>query len=118
MSTQKVLDLQALSESVAGNHELLNEILGIFLEDYPTLLSQITDAVRRKSPDDLRIAAHSLKGMVAGLGASFAYEAALRMETMGRNLDMSYSEEALVSLDRELKRVEEMLRLQRTLRAS
>jgi PAS domain S-box-containing protein len=118
MPTQQVLDLQVLSESVAGNHELLNEMLGIFLEDYPTLLSQIEDAVMRKSPDDLRIAAHSLKGMVAGLGASFAYEAALRMETMGRNLDMSYSEEALVSLDRELKRVEETLRLQRSLRAS
>jgi two-component system, sensor histidine kinase and response regulator len=104
-----VVNLSGLLESVGGNRELLDEMLAIFSEDSPKLMSEIALAIGNQDPDGLRIAAHSLKSMVAGLGASSAVEAALRLENMGRSLDMAYAREALVILENELNIVHEAL---------
>ena len=104
-----VVNLSGLLESVGGNRELLDEMLAIFSEDSPKLMSEIALAIGNQDPDGLRIAAHSLKSMVAGLGASSAVEAALRLENMGRSLDMAYAREALVILENELGIVHEAL---------
>lgn len=104
-----VVNLTGLLESVGGNRELFDEMLAIFSEDSPKLLSEIDLAIGNKDSDGLRIAAHSLKSMVAGLGAASAAEAALKLENMGRSLDMSYAREAFVLLESELRIVHEAL---------
>jgi CheY-like chemotaxis protein len=106
---ESVLDLTGLLHTVGGNRELMGEMLAIFSEDSPKLLADIASAIANCDHDALRIAAHSLKSMVAGLGASVASEAALRLECMGRSLDMTYAQETFGILSGELSKVQEAL---------
>ncbi len=108
-SGAQAVDLSALIESVGGDTAILDELLEIFKDDYPKLLSQIRTAVAEGDPDGLRSAAHTLKGLVGSLGAKAAFESALRLENMGRNRDLPHSRDALEMLERELDRVKEAL---------
>ena len=45
--------------------------------------------------------AHTIKGAVGTLGATAAFETALRLETMGRQGDLSLAAEAIAALDEE-----------------
>ena len=50
-------------------------------------------------------AAHSLKGAVDNFVARAAYEAALRLETLGRNGNLAGAEEAYTELEKEMNRL-------------
>ncbi len=106
---EKPVDLSDLLRGVGGNKALLKEMLEIYREEYPVLSSEIRHAVSRKDAEALRIASHSLKGMVGGLGAQSAYGAALKLESMGREYDLTDAQHALEDLERELDRVSSAL---------
>jgi two-component system sensor histidine kinase/response regulator len=81
-------------ERVGGDEELLREIAGLFLEDYPSLMTKIEQAVVACDPYNLERAAHSLKGSIANFGSDAAYQAALDLEQMGRTKNMEHVEDA------------------------
>ena len=54
-------------------------------------------------------AAHSLKGSVGSFGAQGAFDAALRLEVMGRGGDFTHAAEACVALEKEVARLERAL---------
>jgi HPt (histidine-containing phosphotransfer) domain-containing protein len=56
------------------------------------------------SGEDLGRAAHTVKGMLANLGAKSAAEAALRLENMRAADDLSGAEEAYALLEKEIER--------------
>jgi HPt (histidine-containing phosphotransfer) domain-containing protein len=68
--------LRRLGEDV----ELLEQIILIFLEDAPGLVHSAREALSRGDAVELRRSAHSLKGMMATLGAQAGQHAALRVE--------------------------------------
>ena len=86
-------------ERVGGDEELLREIAGLFLEDYPNLMSQIQQAVHAKDAHLLERAAHSLKGSLSNFGSDAAYQAAFDLEQLGRSKSMERSEMALAHLE-------------------
>lgn len=99
--------LRNLDESVAlsrvgGDVELLREVVGLFLDDYPQSLEMIRDAVSRGDQTSLERHAHSLKGSVSTFGAQEAFDAALGLEKQGRTGDLAQAQDGLRRLEQAL----------------
>lgn len=70
---EPVIDQEAFSilESLADEDDpdLVNEIVGLFLEDSATRMSQIENGLQEGGADSVRAAAHALKSASANVGA-------------------------------------------------
>lgn len=99
--------LHRLDESVAlsrvgGDMDLLREVVGLFLDDYPQSLELIRQAVAAGDQLSLERHAHSLKGSVSTFGAQEAFDAAQALEKQGRTGDLAGSAEGLARLEQAL----------------
>ncbi|MBW2615120.1 MAG: Hpt domain-containing protein [Deltaproteobacteria bacterium] len=101
--SEQVFDMTEALENVGGDMDLLKEIIEIFLEDYPNQMKQIQGGISSGDAVVLEHAAHSLKGSVANFAAKRAYDAAYRLEVLGREGDLGEANEALGDLDREIR---------------
>lgn len=90
-------------ERVGGNAKLLAELVTSFRADCPLLLAEIDDSILKNDPGTLCRAAHTLKSMLLFFEATTASEAAIRLETMGRNSDVSGSPETFAKLSVEVE---------------
>jgi CheY-like chemotaxis protein len=106
---QPPVDEGALLARVGGDKRLLTQLVKLFLTDCPRMMSKIDKAVNRGDAEGLRLAAHSLKGSVGNFAAPAAYEAARRLEEMAREGDLSHVQEAWLSLESEIIRLEPAL---------
>jgi signal transduction histidine kinase/DNA-binding response OmpR family regulator len=102
----EILDRALLLVHVSRDQDLLARIVRIFLEDSPKMLDEIRDAVNRRDAAALARGAHRIKGELGVLAARAAFEAALRLEKMGRQGSVDEAALALASLERELERLE------------
>jgi two-component system sensor histidine kinase/response regulator len=98
------VQLRKLDEAVAlsrvgGDVELLREVVGLFLDDYPQSLDLIREAVASGDQSGLERHAHSLKGSVSTFGAQEAFDAALALEKQGRSGDLAHSQDGLRRLE-------------------
>jgi two-component system, sensor histidine kinase and response regulator len=103
------LDKTLALERLGGDEQLLGEIAGLFLSDYPSLMAQIRDAVARRDAGALHHAAHTLKGSVANFCAQEPFESAYKLERLGRSADLSGAEETLAALELQLRVLEPLL---------
>ena len=94
----RLVDRAAVLDRVGGDEDLLREITCLFLTEYPRLIDEIQSAVDTGDATRLERAAHSLKGSVSNFGAPAATEAAYRLESIGRKLQMTQAAEALEEL--------------------
>jgi PAS domain S-box-containing protein len=99
--------LRQLDESIAltrvgGDAELLCEVIGLFLDDYPLSLEKIREAVAAGDPSGVEQHAHSLKGSVSLFGAKEALEAAFLLEKQGRSGDLTAAPDSLKRLEHAL----------------
>jgi PAS domain S-box-containing protein len=104
-----VFDRAAALDRVGGDLELLIELAGMFMEDYPQLLAEIEGALRNGDSDALRQSAHTLKGAVGNFSAQNAYDAAYALEQIGRSGDLSDATGAYRVLKQELERLQPLL---------
>jgi HPt (histidine-containing phosphotransfer) domain-containing protein len=81
-----------------GDPEFLAEIVNLFLETYPALLSEIENAVLNKDAAALGRAAHTMKGAVANFGARAVVDQAKELEMMGKSGDLEPANDAAQSL--------------------
>lgn len=100
-----VFDPAALLANVDGDEALFAEIMAVFRHKCPSWLSDIRDAVACRDATGLARAAHSFKGAVGILSATAASEAALKLESMGRDEDLTEAEEACAALEAEAGRL-------------
>jgi HPt (histidine-containing phosphotransfer) domain-containing protein len=96
------LDEAVALSRVGGDVELLREVVGLFLDDYPQSLEMIRKAVAARDQTGLEQHAHSLKGSVSTFGAQEAFDAALELEKQGRTGDLTYASEGLRRLEEAL----------------
>lgn len=101
-----VLDRALALDRVGGDEDLLREIAGLFLEDYPKLVTNIEEALASRDASGLERASHSLKGAVANFGAEPAYQAALALEKIGRSGSLTGAVEAYQTLAVSLAQLE------------
>ncbi len=104
-----IFDREELWMRLDGDEKLFKEIYRLFLEDCPNMLSAIREAIAQGDGEALMQAAHKLKGSVGNFGARRAVEAALRLEDMGREGDLSGAEEGYRTLETEIEHLMEAL---------
>jgi len=98
------LDKAEVLSRVDGDIELLRELSGIFVAEYPKLLSKVREAMTEGNGEALAKASHTIKGMLANLGARSAAEAALRLEKLPAGNEPSDADEAYAVLEKEIER--------------
>jgi len=106
---EPVFDRAATLARVDDNRELLQEIIGLFFDEIPGLLSAIQESITHCDAKTLERAAHTLKGAVGNFSAKAAQQAALRLEMMGRSGDLTTVKEAYVELEKEVARLGDAL---------
>jgi HPt (histidine-containing phosphotransfer) domain-containing protein len=97
-----VFDREAALENVGGDAELLAELAVIFAEEYPPLIDAVCAGIATGDGEQVQRTAHSIKGAVSPFAAQAAYDAALRLENMGTDANLSGANDALADLEQQL----------------
>ena len=98
-------DMAVALERVGGDEHLLREVAQLLLDEYPKALLKVQESVRTSDAKSLDRSAHSLKGSVANFGAKEAFNAALRLEELGRGERLDEAPQALAELESALERL-------------
>jgi len=93
-----LIDMAEVLERAGGDMELVIEVAGLFLDDYPRLLSEMEQSIEQGDREMLRRSAHTLKGSAANIAAKPVAEAALKLEM----IDMAHAVEAYMALENEI----------------
>jgi CheY-like chemotaxis protein len=100
--TEAVFDPERALARSMGKRPLLAKLSQLFLGYYPDLLTEINAALLAGDAGTLERASHSLKSSAGSLCADRVFEAALRLEEIGRGGDLADAEPACARLRREL----------------
>jgi len=98
-----IIRREALLETVAGDVDLLRELVELFVDDSLRLVDRIRQAVMRKDADGLEKAAHELKDSVLNFEAKKVADIAQALETMGRNRDLTQAQNIVAELERQIE---------------
>ncbi len=90
-------------ERVGGDQSLLMEIVRIFLQEYPTLISSLRHALEERDAEALGKAAHRLKGEVGCLCGGPVFGLVCQFENFARRQDFAAAAHALGQAERELE---------------
>jgi two-component system sensor histidine kinase/response regulator len=93
-----LINASEVLDRVDGSITLLKKIRDLFEDECQDMLAQIEQAIHASEPAQLHRAAHTLKGSVSYFGSTAAYEAALRLETIGRSGNLTDAAEAFANL--------------------
>jgi len=88
-----------------GDRVLLEELISIFLEEYPKHLSKLQHAIERREAGTIERIAHTLKGELGYLGLSASFECARLLEGFGRENQLDQAAELFCSFQAELRSV-------------
>ncbi len=94
---------------VDGDRELFEEVARLFSESSGSMLSEIKESIACGDGTSLERSAHALKGAVGNFGIKKPWEAAFRLEEMGRQRDFADVNHAFEELDREVSRLNRAL---------
>ncbi|HTQ39838.1 MAG TPA: response regulator, partial [Pirellulales bacterium] len=100
------IDFAALLARVENDNALLEEMIELYLESSPRLLTEIESGIRQFDAPLVQRAAHSLKGALHNLSAEAGAQAAQKLEKLGNSGDLSFAEPSLAVLQAELKRLQ------------
>jgi len=110
MPAPSFFDLADLERSMDGDQTLLREIVKIFLDDCPLQMAAIKAAVDARDAVQIRTTAHALKGSAGYLRATQVFEAARKLEVIGREGVLATADTLHQHLVAELTRLVEELR--------
>jgi two-component system, sensor histidine kinase and response regulator len=92
------VDRGSLLTAFGGRMDLLKHVVDVFLEDTPSILTRLEQALQNTNAADVTSAAHALKGSVGLFSQGEAYECARRLEQLGRSGDLTDGESVLKEL--------------------
>jgi len=99
-------DRAKVIENLGGDERLLDEIAGVFIAGWPDSLTRLRTALAVADADEVRSAAHAIKGSIANFSAGRAVEAARQLEMTGKAGDLG---PAPAQLARVVAAVEEVM---------
>ena len=102
-------DLNKALSRVNNDREFLQEMVVLFLQDYPKYLDRIRTALTRHDPQTVTLAANGLRGALSNFAATPAVNAALRLENLGRQGDLSTAQLTLAQLEEAIAQLTPML---------
>ncbi|MEO6235796.1 MAG: ATP-binding protein [Vicinamibacterales bacterium] len=104
------VDRETLMTRVGGDEGLFREIVELFLADCPIRVAAIEAAVARRNPEEIRVAAHALKGSAGNLSATRLTAAARVLEALGAEGQVEGTATALQDLRVEARVASDVLR--------
>ena len=85
-----------------GDLELARQLAAIFIDEYPRMLQRLRAAVEGCAPDDVRRAAHALKGSLSNFIDGGPTATAFELESMGRSGQLDGASLVLDRLEHEV----------------
>jgi HPt (histidine-containing phosphotransfer) domain-containing protein len=104
-----VFDLSALRARVEDDLDLLAEMVELFLESSPRMVTDIESAIAAGDVERLGNAAHTLKGVLRNMCASASADAALELETIGKRGDFARADQSLIGLKHDITQLQSVL---------
>lgn len=92
----------AMLEQLGGDEALAREIVELFLVDCPGQLAHIRAAVRDRDAEEIRKAAHALKGAVSNFTSERPTTTVAELEQYGRFAQLEEASAALRQLEPEI----------------
>ncbi|MFM9964144.1 MAG: response regulator [Planctomycetaceae bacterium] len=108
-TTIPIMDWEAALDRVGGREDLLKQMVAIFFKEADKLMPALRESIAQRDMVKVRRVAHSIKGSASCFAAPPTVSAAVRLEFMGRDDDLSGADEAYAVLDRELARLRQAL---------
>jgi signal transduction histidine kinase/DNA-binding response OmpR family regulator/HPt (histidine-containing phosphotransfer) domain-containing protein/HAMP domain-containing protein len=99
------IDLDKAVERAMGDRVFLERMLQEFLTQVPAQIQALRTALKQGDGETVERRAHTLKGAAANLSANQVAAAALRLEQVGREGNLSAGKEALAELKDEVTRL-------------
>jgi signal transduction histidine kinase/DNA-binding response OmpR family regulator len=99
------LNYSAALARVGGDADLLKELAGMFMDEYPRLMEQVRQSTKDGDAAGACNAAHQLKGLLAQFGAETARQAAYAVEQPARQGDLATINQNLAVLEAALRRM-------------
>ncbi|MDI3326471.1 response regulator [Pontibacterium granulatum] len=105
----EVFDPDGALERVGGDMEVLEDLVTLFYDECPKLMTEIQTTLATGDAVALRRAAHTLKGSAAVFAAKRTVNTALQLELMARDGKLDTAPETLVTLEMEVERLKQAL---------
>ncbi|MBW4494492.1 MAG: response regulator [Oscillatoria princeps RMCB-10] len=92
-----------------GEPDALTEMIDLFVDSTPSLLESIREAAVRGNAEEVRYAAHSLKGSCGNFGIVGMWKLCSELEAKARDCELQGTAEIAAQLEEEFVRVKEVL---------
>ncbi|MEA1996585.1 MAG: response regulator, partial [Gemmatimonadota bacterium] len=106
---KKDFDSSFLLQQLGGDKELFREIIDLYIEDTPVQMDIIKQAMEDEKTDELKLAAHSLKGSSSNIGADSMRKVALNIEQAAKENDLALAGSFYGKLISEFEKLKEHL---------
>ena len=95
---------------LVASRRLVNEVVDVFLEDAPVMLTRLRDAARAHNSEELAGAAHAIKGSAGLFSQGPAYESAKRLEHLAKAGDLTKADAACADVEADVSQLMAELR--------
>jgi HPt (histidine-containing phosphotransfer) domain-containing protein len=106
---KSVFDRDVMLERMGGDSQLLDDVLTVFIEEIPGMMSEIRAAVSGEDAPALERSAHSMKGALLNITADSPAEVASQLEQRGSAGRLSDTAELLARLETEIDQLTSIL---------
>ena len=96
------VNLDQLRQSIGEDTSLLREVIDIFIDTGPAMLTAIRAALKTEDAQALEKAAHALKGAAGNFGAQAVVRYTAALEALGNSGSLAGAQELLEMLERDL----------------
>lgn len=96
------LNEDGLKTHFAGDEEMISELVEIFEDTYPTVLSELKSSIVENELEVMERSAHSLKGMVANFFSDSIKEDCFLIEKMGREQKIENINEIVLRIEKNI----------------
>lgn len=101
-----IYNLDKLNAMAEGDDDFIQSVISVFLEEVPEDLAALETALENKDKEQAYKLAHKIKPNVDLLGMEHTREAALEIETLGKQgADMSEIEKIFPMLKKDIQQV-------------
>ncbi|MCH2108397.1 MAG: Hpt domain-containing protein [Polyangiaceae bacterium] len=106
---ERVLNLSYLVEATDGDEEFIGQLLHDYVKEMQPYVARMHALCDQGSVEELSLAAHTLKGASANVGASEVSETARRLEEKLRTGSINHCNPLLEQLNRQMAEVADTL---------
>ena len=100
-----VFDLNATLRRLGGDTGLLADLIRVYAEDSPDLLRRLSSGIENRQFDQVRRAAHSLRGLAANFGATNLTQHLHRLEENSATAQLHDGQKVFKTIQQESARL-------------